>query len=69
MMEFFALLGLLVFGFLAYQTYSRFPEQFSTDNVNRSILVFGVLMLFLIVIIGLAVLQDSARNFMFQEEL
>jgi len=38
------------------------PEQFSSENVNRSILVFGVLMLFLILIIGLAVLNIRAST-------
>ncbi|MBM4211112.1 MAG: hypothetical protein FJ186_01055 [Gammaproteobacteria bacterium] len=60
MMEGFAFIGIILFGFFAYQMYSRFPDQFSTENVNRSILVFGVLMLFLILIIGLAVLNIRA---------
>ncbi|MDA9832343.1 hypothetical protein N9C31_01795 [Gammaproteobacteria bacterium] len=60
MIEIFALIGLVAFGFFAYQTYVRLPDQFSSENVNRSILVFGLLMLFLIAIIGLAVLNIQA---------
>ena len=41
MMEGFAFIGIILFGFFAYQMYSRFPDQFSTENVNRSILVLA----------------------------
>ena len=62
MIEIFAFIGFIVFGYFAYRTYSQMPEQFSSENVNRSILVFGVLMLFLILIIGLAVLNIRAST-------
>jgi len=55
-MEIYALIGFLLFGYSAYKTYQYNPSLFSSQNIDRSLLVFGVLILFLMLVIGLGVL-------------
>tara|TARA_Y200000002_G_scaffold189472_1_gene156348 strand:+ start:929 stop:1111 length:183 start_codon:yes stop_codon:yes gene_type:complete len=56
-MEIFALIGLVIAIYFSYLLYTKNPQAFSSENVEKSMLIFGVLGLFLIVVIGLAVLS------------
>ena len=57
MMDVLAFIFFCMLAFTAYTTYKRNPSLFSAKHIDQSLLVFGVLVLFLMLVIGLGVLS------------